>query len=133
MKVIDSDWEDQPPYIPIKPVDEKTLELAPEVVASIKVQGQASQDFTLKAIVNSEDELAVPDPDVLQFPIIKPISATVHNLYPGCYVAATLNLYTYLSGKMPGLSAGANVVIFKADGERFGGGTEIDEDEIFAD
>ena len=132
-KVIDSDWEDQPPYIPIKPVDEKTLALAPEVVASIKVQGQASQDFVLKAIVNSEDELAVPDPDVLQFPIIKPISATVHDLYPGCYVAATLNLYTYLSGKVPGLSAGANVAIFKADGERFGGGVEVDEDEIFAD
>lgn len=75
----------------------------------------------------------MPDPDLLNFPVIKPINQTVHSMYPGCYVAVTLNLYAYHNGKHPGFSAGANVAVFKADGERFGGGVTIDEDEIFAD
>ena len=54
-------------------------------------------------------------------------------MYPGAYVAVTLNLYAYHNGKLPGFSAGASVAVFKADGERFGGGTTVDEDEIFLD
>ena len=118
---------------PFKPVHEKTAPLAPEAVATIKVIGNRGVDIELKAIVNGEDELVVPDPDLLQFPVIKPISATVHSMYPGCYVAATLNLYAYHNGKLPGFSAGAGVAVFKADGDRFGGGVSIDEDEIFLD
>jgi len=83
--------------------------------------------------VTSEDELLVPDPDLLTFPVIKPIGQTVHSMYPGAYVAATLNLYAYHNGKHPGFSAGASTAVFKADGERFGGGTSVDEDEIFLD
>lgn len=118
---------------PFKPIHEKTAPLAPEAVAAVKVIGTKGTDMELKAIVNSEDELAVPDPDLLNFPVIKPINQTVHSMYPGCYVAVTLNLYAYHNGKHPGFSAGANVAVFKADGERFGGGVTIDEDEIFAD
>lgn len=128
-----ADWEAQPPYIPIKVVAEKTAELAPEAVASIKVVGNKGTDIELKAIVNSEDELLVPDPDLLTFPVIKPIGQTVHQMYGGCYVAATLNLYAFISGKLPGYSASASVAVFKADGERFGGGTSVDESEIFLD
>jgi hypothetical protein len=87
----------------------------------------------LKAIVQDEEELKVPDPDQLSFPIIKPIGQTVHSMYPGCYVAVTLNLYAYHNGKHPGFSAGGSTAVFKMDGERFGGGTSVDEDEIFAD
>jgi hypothetical protein len=54
-------------------------------------------------------------------------------MYGGCYVAATLNLYAFISGKLPGFSASASVAVFKADGDRFGGGTAVDEDEIFLD
>lgn len=134
LKVIDSgDYEDQPPYIPMKAVGEKTAELAPEAVASIKVVGNKGVDIELKAIVNSEDELLVPDPDLLQFPAIKPIGQTVHQMYGGCYVAATLNLYAYISGALPGFSASSSVAVFKADGERFGGGVAVDEEEIFLD
>lgn len=134
LKVIDAqDWEAQPPYIPIKAVPEKTAPLAPEAVANIKIVGNKGVDVELKAIVNSEDELLVPDPDLLTFPVIKPIGQTVHQMYGGCYVAATLNLYSFISGKLPGFSASASVAVFKADGERFGGGTTIDEDEIFLD
>lgn len=134
LKLIDSgDFEAQPPYICIKPVADKTAELAPEAVASIKVVGNKGTDIELKAIVNSEDELLVPDPDLLVFPVIKPIGQTVHQMYGGCYVAATLNLYAFISGKLPGFSASASVAVFKADGERFGGGTSVDEDEIFLD
>lgn len=134
IKALDAaDWETQPPYLPIKPVPAKTAELAPEAVANIKVVGNKGVNIELKAIVNSEDELLVPDPDLLTFPVIKPIGQTVHSMYGGCYVAATLNLYSFLSGKLPGFSASAGVAVFKADGERFGGGVTVDEDEIFLD
>ena len=105
----------------------------PEAVATVKVIGSKGQDIELKAIVNGDDELLVPDPDLLAFPVIKPIGQTVHSMYPGAYVAATLNLYAYHNGKHPGFSAGANVAVFKTDGDRFGGGVTVDEDEIFAD
>lgn len=128
-----ADWETQPPYIPFKPVGEKTALLAPEAVCNIKVTGNKGVDVELKAIVNTEDELLVPDPDLLQYPVIKPIGQTVHQMYGGAYVAATLNLYAFISGKLPGFSASASVAVFKADGERFGGGVSVDEEEIFLD
>lgn len=131
--VLDSDWEDQPPYIPLKPMHEKTKPMAPEALVSLKVKGPRGADIELKAIVNSEDELAVPDPDLLAYPVVKPLRSTVHSMYGGCYVAATINLYTFVSGKKPGFSASANTAVFKADGDRFGGGVSIDTDEIFLD
>lgn len=118
---------------PAKAVSEKSAELAPEAVAGIKVIGPKGGDFELKAIVNSESELAVPDPDLLTFPVILPVNRTVHQFYPGCNVAATLSLYAYKNGKLPGFSAGGNVAVFKSDNDRFGGGTAVDLDEIFLD
>ena len=133
-KIIEAeDWEAQPPYIPIKPVSDKTAELAPEALASIKIVGNKGTDIIQQAIVNDESELAVPDPDLVTFPVIRPIGQTVHTLYGGCYAAATLNLYAYISGKAPGMSAAASVCVFKADGDRFGGGVTVDEDEMFMD
>jgi hypothetical protein len=128
-----ADWETQPPYLCIKAVPEKTQVLAPEAVASIKVVGNKGVDIDQKAIVNSEDELSAPDGTQLVFPVIKPIGQTVHSMYGGCYVAATLNLYAFVSGKLPGFSASASTAVFKADGDRFGGGVAVDEDEIFLD
>lgn len=134
VKLIESeDWESQPPYIPIKPVPEKTQELAPEALASVKVLGNKAQDVIQQAIVQDESELAVPDPDRVDYPAILPIGQTVHSLYGGCYAAATLNLYAFVSGKLPGFSASAGVCVFKADGDRFGGGIAVDEDEMFMD
>lgn len=131
---IKKDFADQIFNTPVRPVGEKTAPLAPEAVANLKVIGTKGVDMELKAIVNSEDELAVPDPDLLQFPVIKPLSATVHTMYPGCYVAATLNLYAYHNDpKRPGFGAGGGVAVFKADGDRIGGGVAVDEDEIFLD
>lgn len=133
-KIIESeDWEDQPPYICIKPVPEKTMDLAPEALASVKVLGNKGTDIVQQAIVQDESELAVPDPDRVSYPAILPIGQTVHTLYGGCYAAATLNLYAYISGKQPGFSAAASVCVFKADGDRFGGGVAVDEDEMFLD
>ena len=127
------DLADQTFNTPVKPIHEKTAPLAPECVAAVKVIGNKGVDMELKAIVNNEDELAVPDPDRIVFPAIVPIGQAVHSMYPGCYVAATLNLYAYHNGKHPGFSAGAGVAVFKADGERFGGGVTLDESEIFLD
>jgi hypothetical protein len=118
---------------PFKVVHEKTAPLVPEAIASIKCIGNKGVDIDLKAIVNDESELAVPDPEVLSFPILRPIGQTVHQMFPGCYVAATLNLYAYHNGKLPGFSAGAATAVFKAEGERLGGGLSVDEDEIFLD
>lgn len=127
------DWDNQPPYISIKPVPEKTQDLAPEALVSLKVVGNKGMDIEQKAIVQDESELAVPDPDLVSFPIIRPIAQTVHSLYGGCYAAATLNLYAFVSGKQPGFSAAAGTVVFKADGDRFGGGVSVDEEEMFLD
>lgn len=133
LKVVNSDWEDQPPYIPIKPIGEKTAAMAPDAVAQLKLKGSKGVDVVLKAIVNSEDELVVPDPDILSFPVVRPLHTTVHSMYAGAYVAATINLYAFVSGKVPGMGAGADTAVFKADADRFGGGVSVDEDEIFAD
>lgn len=134
LKIIEAeDWEAQPPYIPIKAVGEKTAELAPEALANVKITGNRGVDIEQKAIVQDETELSVPDPDQLTWPVVKPIGQTVHNLYGGCYAAATLNLYAFVSGKLPGFSASAGVCVFKAAGDRFGGGVDVDEDEIFLD
>ena len=124
---------DGPYNTPFKEIGEKTAELAPEGICSLKVIGNKGTDMELKAIVQSEDELLQPDPDQLDWPTIRPLGATVHQMYPGCYVGVTLNLYAYHNGKHPGFSAGGSVAVFRADGERFGGGVTVDEDEIFAD
>lgn len=135
LEMLDSrDFEDQPPWIALKTVGEKTLELAPESLASLKVVGNKGQDIQLMAIVNGDEELAVPDPDQVKFPVVKPIHTTVHQMYGGCYVAATLNLYAFDNGgASKGFSASAGVAVFKMEGERFGGGASVDEDEIFLD
>lgn len=128
------DLADQMFNTPVKEVHEKTAPLAPEAVATIKCIGNAGVDTELKAIVNNEDEMLVPDPDQLTYPTIKPIGMTVHSMYPGAYVAVTMNLYAYHNDpKRPGFGAGAGVAVFKADADRFGGGVAVDEDEIFAD
>jgi hypothetical protein len=119
--------------MPIKAVHEKTAPLAPEAVASIKVIGSKGTDMELLAVVNDEDELVVPDPDILSYPVLMPINKTVHQMYPGCYVAVTGNLYAYHNGKLPGFSIGGSTPVFRADGDRLGGGMAVDEDEIFAD
>lgn len=135
IKMLESDdYEDQPPYIPLKPVPAKTKDLAPEALVSMKINGNRGQDIELKAIVNEEAELAVPEPDLMSFPVVRPINRTVHSMYGGCYVAATLNLYAYeTSGASKGFSASAGVAVFKGEGERFGGGASVDESEIFLD
>ena len=127
---IDSDWEVQPPHILIKPVAEKSQELMPSAVASINLKGQAGRDIELRAIVKDEYELKVNDGSIVTFPLVLPIEQTVHEMYPGALVAATINLYVY---DAPGLSGGANVAIFKEDAERFGGGVDVDEDDLFLD
>ena len=134
VKLIESeDWDAQPPYMAIKSVSDKTKELAPEALVSVKVIGNKGTDIIQQAIVADESELAVPDPDRVDYPAILPIGQTVHTLYGGCYAAATLNLFAFISGKLPGFSAAASVCVFKADGDRFGGGVAVDTDEMFLD
>lgn len=127
------DWEDQPPYMLIKPIDPKTAEQVPDAVASIKISGLPGQDISQMAIVQDESELAVPDPDILKFPVLKGIQETVHQLQPGAIAAATVNLYAFVTGNMPGVNGSASTAVFKEEGVRFGGSTDVDESEIFLD
>ncbi len=127
---------DGPYNTPFREVHEKTKPLAPEAAAAVKIIGTKGENLVQKAIVNSEAELVVPEPDLIWTPdtrVIRPIGQTVHEMYPGCYVGVTVNLYSYHNGKLAGFSAGGSVAVFKADGDRFGGGLAIDEDEIFMD
>lgn len=130
---LEGDLTDQLYNTPAKAVHEKTAPLAPDAVASLKLIGPKGGVIDQKAVVLSEDELAVPDPDIVNFPIIKPIGQTVHELYPGCVVAVTARPYAYHNGKHPGFSLGCSTVVYYAAGERFGGGTDVDEAAIFAD
>lgn len=119
---------------PAKAVKPEMLELVPDAVAVVKGIGPAGGEISVHAVVNSESELAVPDPEILAFPVVKPINQTTHKLYAGCYATATLSLYAYRNGKNPGFSAKATSVVFKADADPFGGGgADIDMDEVFAD
>lgn len=127
-------WGDAAIYnSPFKPVSENTVEHAPEAVAAISVRGSKGQNIDLRAIVNEESELLIPDPQILSYPLVKPIGMTTHEMYAGAYVGATLNLYSYYNGNLPGFSASAGVAVFKADAERIGGGVAVDEDDIFND
>ena len=121
---------------PAKPVHEKSAVLAPEAVATIKCIGPSGGDIALRAIVDDPSQLAVPDPDLIvdkDNKKVLPIGNTTFEMYPGAYVGATLNLYSYHNGKHPGFSAGVSTVVFKADAERFGGSVDVDESAIFMD
>jgi hypothetical protein len=126
---------DGPYNTPLKPVSEKTALIVPEAVVSLKVIGNKGVDFEQKAIVTEEAELLSPDPDVLnpKYPSIHPINSTVHQMYAGALVGATLNLYAYHNGKHPGFSAGASTAVFRANADRIGGGVAVDENEMFMD
>ena len=130
---LEGDLADQTFNTPLKAIGEKTADLAPDCVSAVKCIGGKGTDMQLKAIVNDESELSIPDPDLIAFPAIKPIAQTVHSMYPGAYVAATLNLYAYHNGKHPGFSAGASTAVFKMDGDQIGGSVAVDEDAIFMD
>jgi hypothetical protein len=134
MEIINTQaWDAQPPYISVKPVSEKTKPMMPTAEASIKVVGTRGVDIQQRAIVRNETQLAVPDPDRLKYPFITSIDETNFTLYGGCWVNATLNLYSFVSGKFPGFSASASIVVFREDDDRFGGGVAIDEEAMFED
>ena len=130
------DYEAVAPHLPMKEISEKNAEAAPECVASVKIVGSKGADITLKARVENEQQLLVPDPDLLTYPVLKPLNETVFQMYAGAYVAATLNLYAFFqSASVNGISAGANTAVYlgNLEGERFGGGVEVNEDDIFLD
>jgi len=134
-KLAQDDW-DGAPFLPMKAVSDKNAEAAPEAVASVKVTGPKGADITLKARVENEQQLVVPDPDILSWPTITPLDKSVFQMYAGAYVAATLNLFAFESSStINGISAGANTAVYLGNlqGDRFGGGVDVDEDDIFMD
>lgn len=130
---ITGDLTDQRYNSPLKPPSDKTLELAPDTVATLKVIGPKGGDIKVKAIVRSESEINPASDVIFTKPVILDIEETTHELYPGCVAKCTINLYAYYNGKNPGFSAGGSILVFSADDDRFGGGAAIDEDEMFLD
>jgi hypothetical protein len=133
-KLAAGDLEAVVPHLPMKEIDAKQQAGVPEAVASVKVKGRAGGNITVEATVFEEDQLLVPDADILSYPVRKPIGATILEPYPGAYVVATLNLYAYFqSASVYGVGAGADLVFVMGNlqGDRLGGGVEVDEDEIF--
>jgi hypothetical protein len=127
-------WESAPPHLPLKKVYHKTKDVAPWAVATLKITGSKGRDFEQLARVNDETELKVPDPDLLSYPVLRPIGATVHELYPGAWAYSTLNLSGYFANAGNfGISAYANQIVFLEDRDRLAGGTFLDEDDIFLD
>lgn len=130
----DVNWDNTPPYLPVKKVYDKTLEVAPWATGTLKFDGSKGRDMELLARVNSEDELLVPDPDLLIFPTVRPIGQTKHELYPGAWAYATIRLSGYyVSAGNFGISAYANTVVFIEDRDRLAGGGGLDEEDIFLD
>lgn len=121
--------------LPIKPVNEKSQALAPDTVVQLTAKGYKGKDLVQKAIVRSENELAVNDGSVVKFPLILPIDESVHELYPGSYATVTIGLRPYYIGKVAGIAAdiAQDTVVFKSNADRFGGGAELDVDAMFLD
>lgn len=129
-----SNWDNVPPYVPVKPVYSKTLEVITWPVGTLRAGGPKGKDIEQLARVNSEDELKVPDPDLLSYPVLRPIGQTVHELYPGSWAYTTLNLGGYFQSKGNyGISAYANTLVFLEDRDRLGGGASLDTDDVFMD
>lgn len=124
-------WGSKLYQLPIRDVYEKTAEMAPEAVAELVVKGAAGSNLNRKAIVRSEEEVLDPD-YVFTKPAILNIDQTVHDLQAGCYVKMTVNFWAYV-GVKPGISCGGTTVVFHLDGEPFGGGVGVDEEEMFLD
>lgn len=129
------DFEAVAPHLPLKEVSEKNRDSMPEAVANVKITGRPGSDIKLMAKVTDETQMAVPDPDILSFPVLKPLGETVFDMYAGAWVATTLNLFAFQqSASVNGISAGGAVAVYLGDleGDRFGGGgASIDESAIF--
>ena len=129
------DWETDGVFGLIGPVPEKSAELAPEAEINVRVNGLKGRDLEQKAVVKDESQLKNPTEDIVipERGLILPAQDTTIELYPGSVCAATINLFAFV-GAQPGVTASAGAVIFVQDADRFGGGgTEIDEDDIFMD
>lgn len=135
-KILDeAEWEVDGIVGLIKPVHEKSQEMAPEAVMAVKVNGFKGQDLERKAIVRDETQLRnnVDDVIIPERGLIMPVSDTTLELYPGSVVAATINLFAF-TGANVGVTASTSTAVFVADADRFGGGgSTLDEDDIFMD
>lgn len=136
------DWEADtlPGFVTV--VNEKTAELAPDAVASVKINGFLAQDIVQKAIVRDVSDLKLSEPDPITGytpPIIpeqgttRPIEETNFELYPGGNTATSINCYAYVTGKTPGITVtGGTAILVNTLADRFGGGSsEVDEDALF--
>lgn len=122
---------------PFRPVDDKTAELAPATAAVMIIKAYRNgADIEQQAFVTDEEQL-VSKP--FSSKAIFPIKDTVFELYPGCYVKATISFWVGEASGDPFITANANAVVFWKDADRFGGsssdvdGMIEDDDDLFLD
>lgn len=135
------DWEEDPIVGLIKPVYVKTLEMAPDLVATATVNGFKGTDLEPKVLVRDVSQLKNSfgaDGEEVILPErgdIYPASDTKVELYPGSLCAAQVNLWAFVTAKTPGIMASTRSVTFIADRDRLGGGGggDIDIDDLFLD
>ena len=126
---------DEPPYMPLRNVYTKSLDLMPEAWATFKASGSAGRDIELLAKVMEESQLKVPDDTARVYPLLAPIHETQFEMYPGSRVFATARFFAYDSGPGTwGINAYANQLVFVGDADRFGGGAvDVDAEGVFMD
>lgn len=131
----DQDWEADAVMGLIYKVHEKTQDLAPEAVTSVKVNGFKGRDLEQQAVVHDEADVKAPADDLIipDRGLILPVNDTKLELYPGSVVAATINLFAFVSASQPGITANTSTAIFVEHADRFGGGSFVDEDSVFMD
>lgn len=132
----EQDWDVDKVLGLLSPVPEKTLELAPEAVVSVKVQGFKATDFKKKAVVRDASVLRnqLEDIEIPERGLILDLADTTIDMYAGCVVGATINLFAFLASGQPGITANTPAIVFLADAPTFSsGGSGVDEDALFMD
>lgn len=131
------DLEDAPPFMPLKPINPKYAEQTPEAVARLELKGRRNTDIHLKARVENESQMRVPDPELLTFPALKDLHETNFTMYPGAGVFTTVNLYAHMNSAANfGVGAGADTAVYlgNEDHPRLGGSTGgLNESDLFED
>lgn len=123
-------WDAKLGTLAIKPVNEKTQALAPTAAASLVVKAwKAGTNISKEAFVTEEEQL-------LTKPFTKkqmfPLEDTIFDLYPGCYVKATISFWIGAVNGAPYLSCAGSSVAFWKDAPSFVGGGSDTEGMIAA-
>lgn len=122
-----------PPFpLALKPVQDASKTLAPDVVARVVIKGPLGGKIAQAALIRDPKQLLVDDGSHKPpLRMIVPIEDSIHELYPGCVAKVTAEPFVY--GDADGIRLTTGSCQFARDDTRFGGGPVVDTDAMFAD